>query len=34
MLKIATDTAEYQKAYNEMIRQKDMKDEPEEEIIE
>lgn len=34
LLNIATYTAEYQKAYNEMIRQKDMKDEPEEEIIE
>ncbi len=34
LLNIATYTAKYQKAYNEMIRQKDMKDEPEEEIIE
>ena len=34
LLNIATDTAEYQKAYDEMIRQKDMKNETEEEMIE
>ena len=33
LLKIATDTEEYQKAYDEMISKKDMKDEPEEEMI-
>ena len=32
MLKIATDTAEYQKAYDEVISKKDMKNETEEEI--
>ena len=34
MLKIATDTAEYQKAYDEVISKKDMKNETEEEMIE
>ena len=34
LLNIATYTAEYQKAYDEMIRQKDMKNETEEEMIE
>ena len=34
LLNIATYTAEYQKAYDEMIRQKDMKNEIEEEMIE
>ena len=34
MLKIATDTAEYQKTYDEVISKKDMKNETEEEMIE
>ena len=34
MLKIATDTAEYQKVYDEVMSKKDMKDETEEEIME
>ena len=34
LLNIAVDTAEYQKAYDEVISQKDMKDETEKETIE